>query len=101
MKLLFTVGTFQYLFRYCEYVKFDIFKSVFLVRFEAKGPNVGMLPNVLVNDGIFGDVWHKHLYWPVLRTTFCGCNLAYNSFKKRLLTILFVPHVGSNTKSKI
>ena len=54
-----------------------------------------------------GDGWHQNLHWPIFGTkfrqkmAFFGCNFFNNSLKKKFLTIFFVPHVGTNTKSKI
>jgi hypothetical protein len=46
-------GTFQYFFRYCEIVSFDVLKSFFGIRFEVKGINFGFLDNFLTIHPFF------------------------------------------------
>ena len=95
------------MFTYCEISNFDIFKSIFLVRFEAKGLYFGLLPIFLTIGGILWG-WLESEFalayiWDNILTkmAFFGCNFAHNSFKMRFLTLFIVPHVGANTKSKI
>ena len=92
MNSLFLRGTFHYFFITSEISRIDIFRSIFGVRFGAKGLNFGLLHNLLTIGAFFGDGWKKILHRPEFGTKIRQKN---GNFGVELLLILSKTFFGS------